>query len=190
MEPLRTHPNYSLIQRDNESYYRSVMNLVNARDNPSGRMMRKDAVGFREFIISSSNEFFDTLSVKEQRCFFEEANRYLQDFFGKERCTYATVHYDEHTPHMYFGFVPLTAENKLCVKKVIDRSMLIRLQDEMPQCFKEKGFQIERGEVGSTVVHKSIKNINRIWRKKRQCWRFPSKRKSRSFHSLLPQKRK
>ena len=101
--------------------------------------------------------FFDTLSAEEQRRFFEEANRYLQDFFGKEHCIYATVHYDEHTPHMHFGFVPLTTENNLCAKKVIDRSVLIRLQDEMPKFLQKKGFQIECGETGSTAVHKSVK---------------------------------
>ena len=58
---------------------------------------------------------------------------------------------------MHFGFVPLTAENKLCAKKVIDRSVLIRLQDEMPKVLQKKGFQIERGETGSTAVHKSVK---------------------------------
>ena len=157
IDPSRTHLNYSLIQRDDESYYRSVMKLVNARDNPSGRTLRKDAVVLCEFIISSSNEFFDTLPSEEQRCFFEEANRYLQGFFGKEHCIYATVHYDEHTPHMHFGFVPLTEENKFCAKEIIDRSVLFRLQDEMPKFLQKKGFQIERGEAGSAAVHKSVK---------------------------------
>lgn len=157
IDPTRTHLNYSLIQRDNESYYRSVMDLVNARDNPSGKALRKDAVVLCEFIISSSNEFFDTIPAEEQRRFFEEANRYLQEFFGKKHCIYAAVHYDEHTPHMHFGFVPLTAENKLCAKEIINRSTLLRLQAEMPKFLREKGFQIERGEVGSTAVHKGVK---------------------------------
>lgn len=153
----RTHLNYSLIQSNSESYYRSVMELVNARDNPSGKALRKDAVILCEFIISSSNEFFETISPEEQKRFFKEATGYLQNFFGKENSIYAVVHYDEHTPHLHFGFVPLTAENKLCAKKVIDRSALLRLQAEMPKFLQEKGFQIERGEAGSVAVHKSVK---------------------------------
>lgn len=81
----------------------------------------------------------------------------MQDFFGKEKCIYSVVHYDEHTPHMHFGFVPLTAENKLCAKEIINRSVLFQLQAEMPKCLQEKGFKIERGEAGSKAVHKSIK---------------------------------
>lgn len=157
IDPSRTHLNYSLIQRDNESYYRSVMKLVNARDNPSGKALRKDAVVLCEFVITSSNEFFENLSAEEQRRFFEEANQYLQDFFGKEKCIYSVVHNDEHTPHMHFGFVPLTAENKLCGKEIINRSVLFRLQSEMPKFLQEKGFKIERGEAGSKAVHKSVK---------------------------------
>lgn len=157
IDPSRTHLNYSLIQRDNESYYRSVMKLVNARDNPSGKALRKDAVVLCEFVITSSNEFFENLPAEEQRRFFEEANQYLQDFFGKEKCIYSVVHNDEHTPHMHFGFVPLTAENKLCGKEIINRSVLFRLQSEMPKFLQEKGFKIERGEAGSKAVHKSVK---------------------------------
>lgn len=133
IDSSKTHLNDSLIKREAESYYRSVMNLVNARENPSGKKLRKDAVVLCEFIISSSNEFFEVLSSEEQRRFFEEASRCLEDFFGKEHCIYAMVHYDEHTPHMHFGFVPLTPENRLCAKEVIDRSVLLRLQNEMPQ---------------------------------------------------------
>lgn len=157
IDPTKTHLNYSLIKRNKESYYRSVMKLVNARHNPSGKALRKDAVVLCEFIISSDNEFFKTLAEEEQRSFFEKSARYLQDFFGKENCIYAVVHYDEHTPHMHFGFVPLTMENKLCAKEVISRSALLRLQDEMPKYLQENGFHIERGEAGSVAVHKSVK---------------------------------
>lgn len=157
IDPSRTQLNYELIQRETESYYHSVMNLVNARENPSGKKRRNDAVVLCEFIISSSNKFFEDLSAKEQRRFFEEASRYLQNFFGKEHCIYATVHIDEHTSHMHFGFVPLTPDNRLCAKEVIGRSALIRLQDEIPKLLQKKGFQIERGEAGSAAVHRSVK---------------------------------
>ena len=56
IDPSRTQLNYDLIPRESDSYYHSVMNLVNARDNPSGKKLRKDAVVLCEFIISSSNK--------------------------------------------------------------------------------------------------------------------------------------
>ncbi len=51
----------------------------------------------------------------------------------------------------------MTAGNRLCAKEVIDRSVLLRLQAEMPKILQGKGFQIERGEGGSAAVHKSVK---------------------------------
>lgn len=153
----RTHLNFALIQRDTRSYYRSVMDLVDKRNNPTGKAMRKDAVVLCETVISSSNDFFKGLSIEEQRRFFEDAAKYLQDFFGKENCIYATVHFDEHTPHMHFGFVPLTKDKRLCAKEVTARSELLRLQDELPRFLQDRGFQIERGESGSTAVHKSVR---------------------------------
>ncbi len=184
----KTHLNYSLIQREDESYYRSVMDLVNTRENPSGRALRKDAVVLCEFIISSSNEFFDALSTEEQRRFFEEATGYLQDFFGKEHCIYAVAHYDEHTPHMHFGFVPLTTENKLCAKKVIDCSALLRLQAEMPKFLQKKGFQIERGEAGSAAVHKSVKKYKADMEKEKEALTVSIQKKKRELSQLASTK--
>lgn len=97
IDSSRTHLNYSLIQRDDEGYYRSVMKLVNARDNLSGRVLRKDAVVLCEFIISSSNEFFDTLSVEEQRRFLEEETGTYRTSLGKSiaftlRFTMMSIH--------------------------------------------------------------------------------------------------
>lgn len=188
IDPSKTHLNYSLIQREDESYHRSVMDLVNARDNPSGRALRKDAVVLCEFIISSGNEFFEKLSPEEQRRFFEEAAGYLQEFFGKEHCIYAAVHYDEHTPHMHFGFVPLTMENKLCAKKVIDRSTLLRLQAEMPEFLQKKGFQIERGEAGSAAVHKSVKKYKADMEKEKEALTISIQKKKQDLSQLVSTK--
>lgn len=188
IDPSRMPMNYSLIQRDDESYYRSVMRLVNARDNPAGRALRKDAVVLCEFIISSSNEFFERISPEEQKRFFEEAAGYLQDFFGKENCIYATVHYDEHTPHMHFGFVPLTAENKLCAKKVIDRSVLLRLQSEMPRYLQKKGFQMERGEAGSAAVHRSVKKYKADMEKEKAALEVSIQKKRQELSQIASAK--
>lgn len=188
IDPSRTQLNYDLIQREADSYYHSVMNLINARENPSGKKLRKDAVVLCEFIISSSNEFFEVLSSEEQRRFFEEASRYLEDFFGKEHCIYATVHYDEHTPHMHFGFVPLTPENRLCAKEVIDRSVLLRLQNEMPQILQKKGFQIERGEAGSAAIHKSVKKYKADMEKEKETLALSIQREKQELSQFASKK--
>ncbi len=83
IDSSRTQLNYDLIPRESDGYYHSVMNLVNARDNPSGKKLRKDAVVLCEFIISSSNKFFENLSAKEQRRFLRKQADIYRIFLGK-----------------------------------------------------------------------------------------------------------
>ena len=67
----RSRLNYRLMECAEKNYFAAVMKLVDARNNPTGKKLRKDAVVLTEFIISSSNEFFDTLSPERQREYFQ-----------------------------------------------------------------------------------------------------------------------
>ncbi len=107
------------------------------------------------FIISSSNEFFDTLSPERQKEYFQSSMKYLETLFGKKNTIYAVVHNDEHTPHMHFGFVPMTGDNRVCAKEVINRNILRQIQEELPKHLQKAGFDIERGEVNSEAVFRS-----------------------------------
>lgn len=153
----RSHQNYKLMECKEKNYFTSVMNLVDTRNNPTGKKLRKDAIVLTEFIISSSNDFFEDLSSAKQREYFEVALDYLEEIFGKKNTIYAVVHNDEHTPHMHFGFVPMTEDNRVCAKEVINRNVLRKIQEELPKRLQQAGFDIERGEVDSNAVHRSVK---------------------------------
>lgn len=148
---------YAHMECTEKNYFAAVMKLVDARKNPSGKKLRKDAVVLTEFIISSSNEFFDTLSPERQQEFFQTSMEYLEMLFGKKNTIYAVVHNDEHTPHMHFGFVPMTEDNRVCAKEVINRNILRQIQEELPKYLQKAGFDIERGEVNSEAVHRTVK---------------------------------
>ena len=153
----RSHLNYRLMECAEKNYFAAVMKLVDARNNPTGKKLRKDAVVLTEFIISSSNEFFDTLSPERQKEYFQSSMKYLETLFGKKNTIYAVVHNDEHTPHMHFGFVPMTGDNRVCAKEVINRNILRQIQEELPKHLQKAGFDIERGEVNSEAVHRTVK---------------------------------
>ena len=153
----RSHLNYRLMECTEKNYFAAVIKLVDARNNPIGKKLRKDAVVLTEFIISSGNEFFDTLSLERQREYFQSSMEYLESLFGKKNTIYAVVHNDEHTPHMHFGFVPMTKDNRVCAKEVINRNILRQIQEELPKHLQKAGFDIERGEVNSEAVHRTVK---------------------------------
>lgn len=149
--------NYKLMECKEKNYFAAVMKLVDTRNNPTGKNLRKDAIVLTEFIISSSNDFFDQLPVEKQKEYFTTALQYLEELFGKKNTVYAVIHNDEHTPHMHFGFVPMTKDNRVCAKEVINRNVLRKIQEELPKRLQQAGFDIERGEVDSNAVHRSVK---------------------------------
>lgn len=153
----RSHLNYRLMECEEKNYFAAVMKLVDTRNNLTGKKLRKDAVVLTEFIISSGNEFFDTLSPERQREYFQASMEYLETLFGKKNTIYAVVHNDEHTPHMHLGFVPMTEDNRVCAKEVMNRNILRQIQEELPKHLQKAGFDIERGEVNSEAVHRTVK---------------------------------
>ena len=93
---------------------------------------------------------------------------------GGDPCVYATVHNDESTPHMHYGFVPtVTKERKfrsaekkgqtylqerVCAKEVVTKAMLNTLHDEL-QAHVEKMFPAVR-VVAPTNAKRLKKNVS------------------------------
>src|SRR5699024_6940481 len=71
---------------------------------------------------------------------------------------YASVHYDEKTPHMHFGFVPLTEDGRLSAKeKLGNKKSLSELQDNFNFYISiDKGYDLKRGALNSQKVHKTV----------------------------------
>ena len=147
----KSHLNFSLAEI--KSYTQAISERISQRNNPQNRALRKDAVLLSEFIISSDKDFFDKLSYEETKLYFTCASEFLSDFFGKENMIYAVVHMDEHTPHMHFGFVPMTDDMRLCAKEIISKNSLKKLQDKLPKHLQNNGFRIQRGDENSQAIH-------------------------------------
>ena len=110
--------NYDLII----NYYKKIKTIIEA-NRASQRAIRKDATVYCECIVSSDSSFFERLTEDNQKKFFEVALDYLKDKIGAEFFVSANVHFDETTPHMHVGFVPII-EKSLSAKKLIDRKFL------------------------------------------------------------------
>lgn len=154
VDTSRSHLNYDLVKGSELSYKETVDKHI-ADNIVLKRALRKDAVLVNEWVISSDKEFFDKLSEQQVKEYFQTA----VDYFN-EKCDnhviYATVHLDESTPHMHLGVVPII-DGKLSSKKLFDRKMLREIQDELPERLKSKGFDIERGILGSEQKHLTVK---------------------------------
>lgn len=148
----KTHLNYDLVGHETDkSFHKEFMDYIN-ENRVGSRAVRKDAVVMQDWIIGSSQEFFDALTPEETRKYFETAVEFFAEKFGRENIRFATVHMDEKTPHMHMGIVPLK-DGKLTAKTIFDRNCLRMIQDKLPQAFQKAGFDIQRGEPKSEKVH-------------------------------------
>src|SRR5690625_2995710 len=147
----RSHENYDLVHDEKIDYNQHVKEIVESQKTGS-RKTRKDAVLVNELLVTSDRYFFERLDPDEQKRFFEESYKLFADRYGKQNIAYATVHMDEKTPHMHLGVVPMR-DGKLQGKNVFNRQELLWLQDKFPEHMQKLGFDLERGEKGSTREH-------------------------------------
>lgn len=152
IDPYRTILNYDLHNKDKINYNQRVKEII-AEGYKGAKAIRKDATVMTSTIVTSDKGFFDKLSLKEQRLFFEESYKFLKECYGEKNIVSAVVHMDETTPHMHLTAVPLTEDGKLSAKTIIDRKFLRHIQKAIPELLKSKGFDIERGVEGSVKGH-------------------------------------
>lgn len=70
--------------------------------------------------------------------FFEHTYEFLERDFGRDNVISSYVHMDETTPHMHFCFVPITSDNRLCAKEVVDRQYLQNFHDRLQEHLRER----------------------------------------------------
>lgn len=157
IDSSRSHLNYDLVNQEKIDYNKRVKEIIDSQIS-STRKIRKDAVLVNELIITSDRGFFDGLSEKEQKRFFEESYKLFSERYGTQNIAYATVHFDEKTPHLHMGVVPMK-DGKLQGKNVFNRQELQWIQDEFPKHLREKGFEVERGEKGSDREHLTTQEL-------------------------------
>ncbi|MFC9601718.1 MobV family relaxase [Peribacillus butanolivorans] len=141
----RSSLNYDLLNHAPIDYDERIQQEIDERYTGE-RAIRKDAVKLCSFVVTSDKAFFDGLDPQEEKRFFEESVKFLQDRYGEKNMVYAVVHKDEKTPHMHVGMVPITSEGKLAAKQFFGKKTeLQQLQDKFHEHVTKKGFDLERG---------------------------------------------
>ena len=178
IDKSRTMYNYELIDRKGATYHQSISTRIESLHLK--RAVRKDAVVYCSFIVSSDRGFFEQMALEEYRkvrpdadiqafqelpdmtrmtCmkdgtrpFFEDAAKFLIERYGKENVVNATVHLDEKgAPHMHFGLIPVK-DGRLTAKSLFTTLELKALQTD----FAERVgafYGLERGTEGSEATH-------------------------------------
>lgn len=146
IDKSRIANNYDLINQSKINFNERINEQLE-NGYTGKRKVRSDAIKLVDGLITSDDQFFEKMSDSEIRGFFENALEFIEDEYGKDNIMYATVHLDEKTPHMHFGFVPLTEDGRLSAKEVLgNRKKMSLLQDKYHAFITDKGYKLERGE--------------------------------------------
>lgn len=140
--------NYELHESGTADYNKKVNEIIQEFRTENQKAVRKDAVVMCNFIVTSDHDFFKEMPGQDQEQFFKDSYEWLANRYGKENVVHATVHLDEHTPHMHMGIVPITDDGRLSCKAIFDRKELTDLQTEFVQDVGAN-YGLERGLEGS-----------------------------------------
>lgn len=149
-----SHLNIDYINAQHISYMDKWKETFDSQ-NESKRALRKDAVFFNEFVVTSDRDFFKDMDQSEKERFFQVSTDFFKERFGEQNILYSVAHFDELKgagAHAHIAIVPMR-DGKLQSKNVFDRNELKALQSELPQYLQKRGFDIERGKEGSKAQH-------------------------------------
>ena len=136
----KSDQNYALLECKN--YTQKIQERLDQRSNK--RKVRADAVVMCQFIITSDNEFFKTITAEQERDYFERAVKFIANRYGQDNLISAEVHKDERTPHLHVQITPIR-NGKLCAKEIFNKTEMKALQTDFAN---EVGtvFGLKRGE--------------------------------------------
>lgn len=170
----KTKDNY-FIKKSPISFTQKVHKLIE-KYNLLGttKMIKKNRVVACEMIVTSDNDFFNNISIEEERRYFQEAFNFIAEYkgLGEEFILEAVVHKDEKEPHMHIAFLPVMHKFDIESGKEIiklDSSGYWKgkdsykfLQDNFYKRVKNAGFNLERGKENSNSKHYDLDEFKRI----------------------------
>lgn len=159
IDETKSHLNFDFLNEQNIKYEQVIKDKIKERVE---RKPRANSVVLSEFLITGSPDYLKNLSEKEQKKYFSCGLDFVREKYGEKNLVYASVHFDEETPHMHVGITPITEDNRLSAKDIFNGKLaMIKLQDDFHSHMTERGFDLERGESQKDTERKHV-NIHKL----------------------------
>lgn len=127
-----------------QEYSRQHVAELSEKQRAEGkRGIRGDAVVMCATIIKPPAAFMETLSRKDQIRFLNDAKDKLEEVVGKENVKSTVMHFDEQGGHLHTFWEPMTEDGRLCAKERMNLKFFNRLNREMPQHMRSRGWDID-----------------------------------------------
>jgi hypothetical protein len=143
--------------RQNEHSLESPDAVKDAISDRLPEKIRKNGVLCVEHLITASPEWKGWGTDQEKR-FFEESKKWLEDRYGKQNVVATSIHRDETTPHLVAYVVPLDPDTgRLNARKWLGgKAVLSQMQTDFAE--QVRGLGLERGIEGSKAEHTTIRD--------------------------------
>lgn len=116
---------------------------VDTMRDASGRKIRSDAVVMCATIIKPPMAYIAGLSEEEQKRFLDDSVEGFEKIVDPNRIKSKAYHFDEQGAHVHLFWEPITADGRLCAKEVHNLKFFGRLNREMPEHLRSKGWEID-----------------------------------------------
>ena len=113
----------------------------------AGRKLRKDAVVMCATILKPPAAMMNKLPIDEQRRFLDDANEAFAEIVGRENIKSRADHFDELGGHTHVFWEPMTEDGRLCAKERHNLQFFSRVNRELPEKLRAKGWEIDDCEM-------------------------------------------
>lgn len=168
----KTYLNYSI--KIPKFSYEKEFDLIREKYNLKGQIKVVSNIAC-EYIITSDNDFFNSIGTKETKRYFETAYKFVCEYknLGEQYIISANVHMDEETPHMHIIFLPIihTVDKKgnniekiACSEFWKEKDSYRMLQNAFYEYIISHGFKLQRGLLKEETnrQHLSLKEYKEI----------------------------
>lgn len=124
----------------------SAKHLDELRD-AKGRKLRKDAVVMCATILKPPAAMMNKLSIEDQRLFLDDASAAFAEIVGAGNIKSRADHFDELGAHSHVFWEPMTEDGRLCAKEVHNLQFFSRVNRELPEKLRAKGWDIDDCEM-------------------------------------------
>lgn len=147
IDPTRSHLNiyegFTSAKALMEYSAKHVAEMSEQQRAEGKRGIREDAVVMCSTIFKPPAEMMAAMSYEDQIRFLRDANEVLDEIIGSHRCRSNAYHFDEQGGHLHKLWEPITDDGRLCAKELHNIKFFGRVNREMPQRLREKGWDID-----------------------------------------------
>lgn len=108
-----------------------------------GRKLRKDAVVMCATVLKPPADMMAGLPIERQKAFLDDAYEAFVEIVGKNNVKSRADHHDELGAHTHVFWEPMTKDGRLCAKEVHNLQFFGRVNKEIPEKLRAKGWDIE-----------------------------------------------